>query len=158
MARCFPDTKELYERLWAWQRAQSGPRPQVAKQRSHSGSLQRVPPVKPHPLSSLRTMFNLQGKGFQGVMKRWGFKGQNATHGNTKSHRAPGSIAGGRAGELHEGCALSPVRLYYPCIMHMSMMDPCNFFLPNDMMYSQFCDTASTHEGGAGDWHRIHMP
>jgi hypothetical protein len=28
-----------------------------------------------------------KGKGFAGVMKRWGFAGQNATHGNTKHHR-----------------------------------------------------------------------
>ena len=32
------------------------------------------------------------GKGFQGVMKRWGFKGQPASHGNSKAHRAPGGI------------------------------------------------------------------
>jgi len=31
------------------------------------------------------------GKGFQGAMKRWGFKGQSATHGNSKSHRSLGS-------------------------------------------------------------------
>ena len=31
------------------------------------------------------------GKGFQGVMKRWGFKGQGASHGNSKAHRKPGS-------------------------------------------------------------------
>jgi ribosomal protein L3 len=35
-----------------------------------------------------------KGKGFAGVMKRWGFKGQGASHGNTKSHRRPGSIGG----------------------------------------------------------------
>jgi large subunit ribosomal protein L3 len=28
-----------------------------------------------------------KGKGFAGVMKRWNFAGQNATHGNTKHHR-----------------------------------------------------------------------
>ncbi len=33
-------------------------------------------------------------KGFQGVMKRHGFKGQGASHGNTKSHRRPGAIGG----------------------------------------------------------------
>jgi large subunit ribosomal protein L3 len=32
------------------------------------------------------------GKGFQGPMKRWGFSGQPASHGNTKKHRAHGSI------------------------------------------------------------------
>lgn len=31
------------------------------------------------------------GKGFQGPMKRWGFKGGSATHGNSKAHRAHGS-------------------------------------------------------------------
>ncbi|KAM4689796.1 large ribosomal subunit protein uL3m [Discoglossus pictus] len=35
------------------------------------------------------------GKGFQGVMKRWGFKGQPATHGQTKTHRRPGAISAG---------------------------------------------------------------
>ncbi|XP_074911014.1 large ribosomal subunit protein uL3m isoform X3 [Buteo buteo] len=33
------------------------------------------------------------GKGFQGVMKRWGFKGQPASHGQTKTHRRPGAIS-----------------------------------------------------------------
>ncbi|MFA4994696.1 MAG: 50S ribosomal protein L3 [Bdellovibrionales bacterium] len=31
------------------------------------------------------------GKGFQGVMKRWDFKGLRATHGVSVSHRSPGS-------------------------------------------------------------------
>ncbi|XP_063041053.1 39S ribosomal protein L3, mitochondrial [Engraulis encrasicolus] len=35
------------------------------------------------------------GKGFQGVMKRWGFGGQPATHGQTKTHRRPGSLGPG---------------------------------------------------------------
>ncbi|KAI5736896.1 hypothetical protein M8J76_008236 [Diaphorina citri] len=34
-------------------------------------------------------------RGFQGVMKRWGFKGMPATHGVTKSHRRGGCIASG---------------------------------------------------------------
>ena len=33
-----------------------------------------------------------KGKGFAGVMKRYGFRGGDATHGNSISHRAPGSI------------------------------------------------------------------
>lgn len=33
-----------------------------------------------------------KGKGFQGVVKRWNFSMQDATHGNSLSHRAPGSI------------------------------------------------------------------
>lgn len=31
-------------------------------------------------------------KGFQGVVKRWGFKGQSASHGTSLAHRSPGSI------------------------------------------------------------------
>lgn len=33
-----------------------------------------------------------KGKGFQGVIKRYNFRMQDATHGNSRSHRAPGSI------------------------------------------------------------------
>jgi large subunit ribosomal protein L3 len=33
-----------------------------------------------------------KGKGFQGAIKRWNFSMQDATHGNSVSHRAPGSI------------------------------------------------------------------
>ena len=33
-----------------------------------------------------------KGKGFQGAIKRWNFSAQRATHGNSLSHRAPGSI------------------------------------------------------------------
>lgn len=33
-----------------------------------------------------------RGKGFQGTIKRWNFAAQDATHGNSLSHRAPGSI------------------------------------------------------------------
>ncbi|GAB2190909.1 50S ribosomal protein L3 [Sessilibacter sp. MAH2] len=33
-----------------------------------------------------------KGKGFAGGVKRWNFRTQDATHGNSLSHRAPGSI------------------------------------------------------------------
>ncbi len=33
-----------------------------------------------------------KGKGFQGAIKRWNFRTQDATHGNSLAHRAPGSI------------------------------------------------------------------
>ena len=33
-----------------------------------------------------------KGKGYQGVMKRWNFSGQGASHGNSRAHRLPGSI------------------------------------------------------------------
>ncbi|MEE9178930.1 MAG: 50S ribosomal protein L3 [Acidimicrobiia bacterium] len=43
-----------------------------------------------------------KGKGFSGVMKRHNFKGQPASHGNHKSHRAPGSI----------GACATPARVF----------------------------------------------
>ncbi len=43
-----------------------------------------------------------KGKGFQGVMKRHNFKGQPASHGNHKKHRAPGSI----------GACATPARVF----------------------------------------------
>ena len=33
-----------------------------------------------------------KGKGYAGTIKRWNFKSQDASHGNSVSHRAPGSI------------------------------------------------------------------
>ncbi len=36
-----------------------------------------------------------KGKGFQGVVKRWGFKGGPKTHGQSDRLRAPGSIGAG---------------------------------------------------------------
>ncbi len=36
-----------------------------------------------------------KGKGFQGVMKRWNFKGGKRTHGQSDRERAPGSIGSG---------------------------------------------------------------
>ena len=33
-----------------------------------------------------------KGKGFAGVVKRWGFRGAKASHGAEKNHRRPGSI------------------------------------------------------------------
>lgn len=41
------------------------------------------------------------GKGYQGVVKRWGFKGGRSSHGS-RFHRAPGSI----------GCSATPSRVF----------------------------------------------
>ena len=43
-----------------------------------------------------------KGKGFSGVMQRHNFKGQGASHGNHKSHRAPGAI----------GACATPARVF----------------------------------------------
>merc|ERR1712080_789 len=41
-------------------------------------------------------------QGFQGVMKRWGMKGQPATHGQSKTHRKMGATGGVR-GRIYPG-------------------------------------------------------
>ena len=47
-----------------------------------------------------------KGKGFAGAMKRWGFKGQPASHGVSLTHRHPGSM-GGAAGSMY-GTRIKP--------------------------------------------------
>ena len=42
-------------------------------------------------LQNTHTPYNRIGKGFQGAMKRWGFKGLKASHGTSVSHRSLGS-------------------------------------------------------------------
>lgn len=45
-----------------------------------------------------------KGKGFTGVVKRWGFKGGSRTHGQSDRERAPGSIGQGTTpGRVHKG-------------------------------------------------------
>lgn len=44
------------------------------------------------PASMVDVIGKSKGKGFQGVIKRHNFRTQDATHGNSLSHRAPGSI------------------------------------------------------------------
>lgn len=49
-----------------------------------------------------------KGKGLTGVMKRWGFAGQGASHGNTKAHRKAGSIgASARPARVHKNKKMS---------------------------------------------------
>ena len=58
-----------------------------------------------------------KGKGFQGVIKRWGFSGGRATHGS-KFHRAPGSIGmSATPARVHRGrkCQARWVTLVSPC-------------------------------------------
>jgi large subunit ribosomal protein L3 len=54
-----------------------------------------------------------KGKGFQGVMKRWGFRGGRASHGNSLNHRTLGST----------GMRQDPGRvshyIFGPCTMNM---------------------------------------
>lgn len=44
-----------------------------------------------------------KGKGFTGVMKRWGFHGAEATRGQSNKPRAPGSIGSQTPGRVRKG-------------------------------------------------------
>lgn len=44
------------------------------------------------------TRSNCKGKGFQGVMKRWGMHGQDRSHGVSLTHRSMGSAGQGQGG------------------------------------------------------------
>jgi len=44
-----------------------------------------------------------RGRGFQGPMKRWGFKGQPASHGISKTHRSHGSTGATGVGKVWKG-------------------------------------------------------
>lgn len=46
-------------------------------------------------------MSNRIGKGFQGTMKRWNFKGLRASHGVSVSHRSAGATG------AHQVCVVS---------------------------------------------------
>jgi large subunit ribosomal protein L3 len=49
-----------------------------------------------------------KGKGFAGVIKRYNFRTQDATHGNSLSHRAPGSIGQNQSpGRVFKGKKMS---------------------------------------------------
>ncbi|RUO72818.1 50S ribosomal protein L3 [Idiomarina seosinensis] len=49
-----------------------------------------------------------KGKGFAGTVKRWNFRTQDATHGNSLAHRAPGSIGQNQSpGKVFKGKKMS---------------------------------------------------
>ncbi len=51
-----------------------------------------------------------KGKGYAGVMKKWNFKGQLASHGTERKHRSPGSV-GGRSSNLGTGKPKKGIRM-----------------------------------------------
>ena len=49
-----------------------------------------------------------KGKGYQGTVKRWNFRTQDMTHGNSRSHRVPGSIGQNQSpGRVFKGKKMS---------------------------------------------------
>mgnify|MGYP001566701591 CR=1 FL=1 len=51
----------------------------------------------------IKVVANSKGKGFQGVVRRHGFSGQDATHGNKDQLRMPGSIGAGGPQHVFKG-------------------------------------------------------
>lgn len=65
-------------------------------------------PIKPEAIFKVGDMVKVtgwaKGKGFAGVIKRWGFKGGPRTHGQSDRERAPGSIGlGTTPGRVFKG-------------------------------------------------------
>ena len=57
---------------------------------------------------TIRVIGTSKGKGFSGVVRRWGFRGGPKTHGQSDRHRAPGSIgAGTSAGRVWPGTKMA---------------------------------------------------
>jgi large subunit ribosomal protein L3 len=52
-----------------------------------------------------------RGRGFQGVMARWGFGGQPASHGTERKHRSPGSIGAHAQNRGHSGAVKKGKRM-----------------------------------------------
>ncbi|ETN45664.1 50S ribosomal protein L3 [Cyphellophora europaea CBS 101466] len=57
-----------------------------------------IPATWFHPGQFIDTRSNCKGKGWQGVMKRWGMHGQDRSHGVSKTHRSMGSAGQGQGG------------------------------------------------------------
>lgn len=53
------------------------------------------------PIKFVDVVGYTKGKGFTGVMKRWNFGGQPASHGTERKHRSPGAIGGGQGTRGH---------------------------------------------------------
>jgi len=90
--------------------SESGVMPKAVLHRFIISPEAALPPGTPLNINHFRVgdVIDVRGKtidrGFQGVMKRWGFHGQPASHGQTKTHRRPGNIgAGGEKGRVWPG-------------------------------------------------------
>lgn len=90
-----------------------------------------------------------KGKGFQGVMKRWGFGGGNASHGNSVSHRVPGST----------GCRQDPGRVFknkkLPGRMGGKRITTQNLRILKIDPFRQLLFVKGTVPGHNGNWVRI---
>ncbi|KAG8042569.1 hypothetical protein G9C98_005203 [Cotesia typhae] len=98
-------------------------------------------------------------RGFQGVMKRWGFHGMPATHGVTKTHRRPGNIGSGgqkarvMPGQVCPGETNSLVHVYDTLLPRRQPETPPPFptFIPTP-------DTELPNEAWADDVHPFDAP
>ncbi len=86
--------------------------PKIVKEVSFDGDLQLAQEVRLeevfHKGALVDVVGKSKGKGFAGVIKRWGFHGGPKTHGQSDRHRAPGSIGSGTTpGRVQKGLKMA---------------------------------------------------
>ncbi|ODQ67790.1 translation protein [Nadsonia fulvescens var. elongata DSM 6958] len=91
-----PDKNVTRQMLGHFARAQVAPKPEVAEFHvANADGLLPIGTLLPPSYFEVGKYVDVRahskGKGFQGVMKRWGFKGLRASHGTSVSHRHGGS-------------------------------------------------------------------
>ena len=75
------------------------------------GDLVTVEIFKASDVKYVDVIGTTKGKGFQGVMARWGFGGQCASHGTERKHRSPGSIGAHAQNRGHSGAVKKGKRM-----------------------------------------------
>lgn len=73
-------------------RCSEAQRAKVAEASGAEGAPQVLDASQFTPQQKVDVTGTSKGKGYAGTVKRWNFRTQDATHGNSLSHRAPGSI------------------------------------------------------------------
>lgn len=86
--------------------------PKILKEVNFDGDLKLGQEVKMeevfHKGALVDVVGKSKGKGFAGVIKRWGFHGGPKTHGQSDRHRAPGSIGSGTTpGRVQKGLKMA---------------------------------------------------
>lgn len=86
--------------------------PRILRELDFDGELKNGQEVRVedvfHKGSMIDVVGRSKGKGFAGVIKRWGFHGGPKTHGQSDRHRAPGSIGSGTTpGRVQRGLKMA---------------------------------------------------
>lgn len=96
------------------------------------------------------------GRGFQGPMKRWGFKGQNASHGVSVTHRSHGSTGSTGVGKVFKGKKMAgnmgnQIRTQLNCKIYRIDTDRNLLFLMGSTPGNEGC-TMLLHDARVKKW------